>query len=102
MRKGTARLPVAGFFQLANLALDQIAFQQAQVSDEEGPLEMVDLMAEGAGEQSFAAHFEFSSGRVLRTNGDVRGASDVSSEAGNREAAFLFALLAFRVDDFGV
>src|SRR5271155_2626196 len=102
MRRGTARLPVAGFFQLADLALDQIAFQKAQMSDEEGPVEMVDLVAEGAGKQSFAAHLELSSGGVLRADGDVRGASYIASEAGNRKAALLFALLAFRVDDFGV
>src|SRR5579864_3863650 len=100
MRSGTARLPVAGFFQLADFALDQITLQKAQVTDKKGSVQMIDLMAEGAGEQSFAAHLEFRSRGVLRVDSDVGGASNVAAEAWDRKAALLFALFTFRMDDF--
>ena len=65
------RLPLAGFFQFADFALDHVALEHAEMRDEEYSVEVVDLVAEGAGQQSFAAHFEFLAGGVLRANGHV-------------------------------
>src|SRR5271156_5662696 len=99
---GTGVLPLAGFFQLADFAFDEVALQHAQMRDEEDAVEVVNLVAEGAGEQAFAAAFERSARRILRANGDVLGALDVTAESGQREAAFFFALLAFGINNFGI
>src|SRR5208282_4387381 len=65
IRSATARLPLAGFFQLADFPLDHVALEHAEVRDEEDSVEVVDLVAERAGEQAFAAHLEFLPGGVL-------------------------------------
>ena len=63
---------------------------------------MVNLVAEGAGEQAFAAAFEGSARRILRAHGDVLRPLDVAAKSGERKAAFFLALLAFGVNDFGI
>src|SRR4029077_10132620 len=71
IRSGTFRLPLPGFFHLANLAFDQVALEHAEVIDEENSVQMVNFVAESAGQQAFAAHFEFLTGGVLCADGDV-------------------------------
>ena len=56
---------------------------------------MVDLMAEGARQQSFAAHFVGFAFHILRANGDIRRTQHIAAESRQRKAAFLFALVAF-------
>src|SRR6201987_5130981 len=68
---GTAALPLARFFHLADFALDHVAFQHAQMHDEKRSIQVVDLVAERASQQSFAAHFEFLARGVLRAHGNV-------------------------------
>src|SRR6201987_1608212 len=68
---GTAALPLARFFHLANFALDHVALEHAEMHDEKRSVQMIDFVAESASEQSFAAHFAFSAGSVLRAHRDV-------------------------------
>src|SRR5271155_2044235 len=52
---GTGVLPLAGFFQLADFAFDEVAFEHTQMGDEEDAVEVVNLVAGGLGEQAFTA-----------------------------------------------
>src|SRR5262245_2121608 len=52
------RLPLAGFLQLANTAADHVPADQAEVLDEQDPVQMVGFVAERARQQSLAVHFE--------------------------------------------
>src|SRR5271154_977514 len=98
----TRALPLAGFFQLANLALDHVALQHAQVSDEEDAVEVIDFVAKRARKQSFAAHFEFFARSVMRAYGHVLRPSNVRAKPRHGEASFFFALLPFGVNDFRI
>src|SRR5262249_4714683 len=93
IRRGAA--PLAGFLQLLDLALDQVALERAQMADEEATVKVIDLMLESAGEQVVARHFEGLAGYILRADGDALGASHVLSKVGQREAAFLSGLRTF-------
>src|ERR1700691_1449020 len=95
IRSGTARLPVAGFFQFADLALDHVALKHAQMGDEEDSIQVVDLVAEGARKQSLAAHFEFLAGGVLRAHGHILRTNHMSAKSRHGEAPLLLALLSF-------
>src|SRR4029077_11207272 len=103
-RKGVllTLLPLALLFELFDFALDQVALQHAQVLDEENAVEMVDFMAERAGEEVLAADFKGFTLGVLRFDRDELRAQDVAAEAWNGEAAFFFALFPFGMDDFRV
>src|SRR5271169_2788366 len=79
---GTKVLPLAGFFQLADFAFDEVALEHAEMRDEEDAVAVVNLVAEGSGEQAFTAAFERSARRTLRADGDVLGALDVTAESG--------------------
>src|SRR6266404_4754068 len=70
--------------------------------DEEDAVEVIDFMAEGASQEIFAADFESFAFGVLRFYSDKLGAQDVAAETWNGEAAFLFALFAFSVNDLGI
>src|SRR5580704_9544449 len=43
-RGGTGVLPLAGFFQLADFAFDEVALQHAQVGDKEDAVEVVNFV----------------------------------------------------------
>src|SRR5215469_3881264 len=102
MRSATASLPFAGFFHFPDFSFDQIAFEQAEVGDEKNTIQMVDFVAESAREQPFTAHFKFFPGRVLRAHRHKLRTQDMPAESGQREAAFLFALLAFCMHYFRI
>src|SRR5579864_1772884 len=65
---GTAALPLACFFHLANFAFDHVALQHSEMHDEKRPIQMIDFVAERSSEQSFTAHFEFGSRGILRAH----------------------------------
>src|SRR5215831_19340165 len=73
MRSAILGLPLAVFFELANLALDHVTLEQA---------EMVDLVAERPCQEPLAAHFEFFSTHVLRANCDVLRPGHVAAKSG--------------------
>src|SRR5260370_9155946 len=70
--------------------------------DEKNAVEVVDFVAEGAGQKIFAANLERFALGILRFYGDELRADDVAAKAGNGEAAFFFALFAFGVNDLGI
>src|SRR5260370_42334744 len=70
--------------------------------DEENAVEVIDLVAEGAGKQVFAGNLERLALGILRFYGDELRPDDVAAKAGNGEAAFFFALFAFSMNDFGL
>ena len=95
-------LPLALFPELLDFALDQVALQHAQMLDEENAVEVIDFMAEGAGQEVFSTDFKGFALGVLRFDGYKLWAEDVPAETGDGEAAFFFALFAFRVNNFRV
>ena len=98
---GTDRLPLAVFSQLADFALDDVAFEHAEMGNKKNSVEMIDFVAEGAGQQAFAAHFKFLPGYVVRPHGDVLGTRHVTAESRHRQATFFLALLTFGMNDLG-
>src|SRR5713226_9958093 len=49
------RLPLAALAELADFSLDEVALDQAEVLDEQNAVQMVNLVAESAPQQTFAA-----------------------------------------------
>src|SRR5882724_307392 len=96
------RLPLALFPELFDFALDEVALQHAEMLEKKNAVEMIDLMAEGAGEKIFAANFVGFAFGVLGFYGDKLRTDDVAAEAGNREAALFFADFSLGVNDFGI
>src|SRR5437773_3972290 len=98
----TTSLPFSGLDHLAHLALDGVALQHAQVLDEEDAVQVVDLMAEGASEQSLARRRELLAANVLRADRRARGASGVGAKIRQAQAALFLRLLAFRRNDLRI
>src|SRR5713101_3141570 len=76
-RSTQRRLPLAGLPQFADAALDQVPFEHAQMLEEEDPIQVIYLMGEGAGEQSFTLHLERLPVKVLGANRHIGGPQDV-------------------------
>ncbi len=70
--------------------------------EEEDAVKVVDLVAKRTRQEVFAAHLERLPLRVLRAQGYKVRPHHVAAEPGDREAALLLALFAFRVDDFRI
>src|SRR3979490_2367741 len=73
LRPPTGRLrplPLALFPELFDFALDDVALQHAEMLEKENAVEVIDLMAEGAGEKIFAANFVGLAFGVLSLHGD--------------------------------
>jgi hypothetical protein len=100
--EGASPSPLALFPELFDFALDQVALQHAQVLDEKNAVEVIDFVAEGAGEEIFATDFEGFALGVLRLYGDKLRTQDVAAKTWNGEAAFFFELFAFGVNNFRV
>src|SRR5260370_6783797 len=96
------RLALALFLKFFDFALDEIALEHAEMLDEKNAVEVVDFVAEGAGQKIFAANLERFALGILRFYRDELRADDVAAKAGNGEAALFFALFAFGAYDFGV
>src|SRR5467141_2290860 len=96
------RLPLALFPELFNFALDEVALQHAEMLEKEDAVEVIDLMAEGARQEIFAANFVVLAFGVLGFHGDKLRADDVTAEAGNGEAALFLADFSLGVNDFGI
>src|SRR4029077_16271937 len=86
------RLPLALLFELPDLALDEVALEHAQMLQEEDAVEVVNFMAEGAGQKIFAANLKRLALEILRLYGDEMGADDVATKTGDRQTAFFLAL----------
>src|ERR1700730_6029980 len=95
-------LPLAQLPHFLDFVLDQVALEHAQVLDEEDAVQVVDLMAERAGQQIFAANLERLALSILRLYGDELRPDHVTTKAGNGQAAFLLALFAFVVNHLGI
>src|ERR1035437_3098294 len=72
--------PLAGFLQLPHLAPDQIAFQRADVADEQFPVEVIGLMQESARQQFIARHLELLALGVPGADGHFQRAHHLFAE----------------------
>ena len=59
-------------------------------------------MAKSARQQRFGVHFEFLAVDVLRSDGHVLRPRHVTAKPRQRQTAFLFALLAFRINNLRI
>src|SRR5437879_12640448 len=82
-------LPLALFPELLDFPFDQVALQHAEVLQKKNSVQMINLMAEGARQQVFAANFKLFAFRVLRLDGHKLWPHHIPAKASNREAAFL-------------
>src|SRR5215831_4267542 len=69
---------------------------------EQYAVQVVDLVAEGAGEKILAANLKHFALQILRSDRNKVRADDVAAKTGNREAALFFSFFAFAVSDFGI
>jgi hypothetical protein len=95
-------VPLAGALHLADLALEKIALERADVANVEPAVQVIGLVQEGARQQVLAGRFKRLALGILRADGDALGAAHLLAETGNAEAALLAHLLAFDFDDGGV
>src|SRR6267143_1490790 len=85
------RLPLALLPEFLDFALDEVALQHAEMLEKEDAVEMINLVAESAGKEIFAANFVGLAFGVLGLHGNKLRTDDVAPEAGNGEAALFFA-----------
>src|SRR5579863_7192926 len=97
-----ASFPFAGLLQLLDFALDQIAFQRAQMIDEEDSVQVIDLVQESTGEQVLATDFESLAFDISGAHDGFFGAAHRLAKAGYAEASLFAGLLAFLRDHFGI
>src|SRR5712692_11008843 len=90
-------LPLALFPELLDFPLDEVALEHPEMLQKEDAIEVIDFMAESAGEHVFPADFKRLAFDVLRFHGDELGADDVASEARNRKASFFLPDFTFGV-----
>src|SRR5712691_9430 len=70
--------------------------------EKEDSIQVINLMGECAGEQTFTLHLERLALNVLSANRHIGGPQDVPAKSRQRQAPFLFPLVAFDVDDLRV
>src|ERR1700730_6407088 len=80
------RLPLSLFPELLDLALDEIAFQHAEVLEKKDSIEVIDFMAKGACQKVFAANFKELALGVLCFDGHKLRPQHISAEARNGQA----------------
>src|SRR6187551_1084354 len=102
----SARCPLdAGgrFFDLVLRVADpNELIERLERVDVEGPVEVVDLVLKGAGEELLAFDPELATVAVARLDRDLRGAPDLGNIARDREATLPVELLARRLHDLRV
>src|SRR5713226_1007858 len=91
-------LPLALFPELLDFPPDQVALQHAEVLQKQNSVQVIDFVAERTRQQVFAANFKGLALGVLRFDGYKLRPHHISAKARNREAAFLLANFAFRVN----
>src|SRR5262249_23138086 len=103
MRKGALLLlPVVVLHAAAELALHQVALERREPVHEEEPVDVVDLVAEGPGEELRPRVDALPAVGVEALHDDARGPGGSAAVAGHGEAALLVALLALLLHDLGV
>src|SRR5229473_1487297 len=95
-------LPFSGFDQLADLALDQVAFQGADVADVQLAVQVIGFVLKGTGEQVVGGLLKQLSRCILSTNGSHLGAAHIFAEVWDAETTFALRVAAFLVDDFRI
>ena len=75
--------PLPVLDQLADLPFDEVALERAEMRNEKIPVEVIRLMAEGARQQPFALHGEWSALGVLRADSGFVGPRDVLAKSRN-------------------
>src|SRR6185369_5937255 len=94
--------PLAGFHQLADLALDEIALEAADVADVKLAVEVIGFVQEGAREQVLTGHLEPFAIDVLCLDGDFFRTRDVFAELRKTQTAFGRGLTTFSLDDLRI
>src|SRR5271157_1179844 len=97
-----AALPFALLHQLADLALQHVAFQRADVVDVELAVEVIRFVHQGARQQVFPADFKCFAFDVLRPRGNVARPRHLLSEFGQAQATFVGCKPPFGVDDLWI
>ena len=100
-----AHLPLPGLHQLADLALDQVALQCADVADVELAMQMFGFMQEGSGKQFLALFGGFLvplSVYILGTNRYFARPGDRLAKFRNAEAAFGLGVFPLGVENFWI
>src|SRR5271165_164665 len=94
--------PFAGFHQLANLALHDVALEGADVTDVELSVEVVGLVQKGARKEFLTCYFEGLAFQVLGTGSDFARSGDFLAKLRQAQAAFIGGDAPFNMDDFRI
>src|SRR5664279_398027 len=101
-RSITAALPFTQLCELADLALDQVAFKRADMADIELAVEVVGLMQQGTCQQLFAGHLKAFALQVLGPSGDFPRTCDFLAKLRQTQASFVGGDPAFHVNNFRI
>src|SRR5262245_30425037 len=94
--------PVARLGHFANLALDQVAFQYAYMTDVKPAVQVIGFVQERSGQQVLPCHLEWFSLGVLRLDRNALAARNLLAESRDTETPFLTCLRAFDTHDLRV
>src|ERR1700677_1712419 len=97
-----AGLPVSRSLQFADLAHRKIALKRTDAEDEEYPVQMVDFMLKGAGQEVIRVALKPVAAHILGPYFDLRGASNLLPNIGKAETAFLLVYLSFARHDLRI
>src|SRR5579863_968937 len=97
-----ANLPLPSLDQLADLALDQIAFQRADMADVELAVQMFGFMQKSSGKQFLSGFLIPFSVHILGTNRHLAGPGHRLAKFGNAEAAFRLSVFTFCMKDLWI
>src|SRR5271157_871519 len=97
-----AALPFALLHQLADLALQHVAFQRADVVDVELAVEVIRFVHQGARQQVFPADFKCFAFNVLGTRRDLARSRHLLAKLRQAEATFVGRKPSFGVDDLWI
>ena len=75
--------PLARFSEFTNFSFNQVALENADVTDIESTVEMIGFVKKGAREQILASHLEPLASYILRLHGNFLSARDLLAEARN-------------------
>src|SRR5580658_8379462 len=97
-----AHLPLSRLHQLADLALDQVALQRADVADVELAMQMFSFMQEGSGKQFLPCFLVPRSIHILGTNRHLAGPGHRLAKFGDAEAPLRLSVFALGMENFWI
>src|SRR5580692_904529 len=95
-------LPLALFFHLLDLALDQVALKHAEVLQKQNPVQMIDFMAKSPRQKILSANLKRFALGILRPYSHELRSHHIPAKSRNRETPFFLANFPFGMNNFRI